>query len=109
MAKANTADTTPAETTEATANMTPAETTAAQADTTPAPDPNDPRRMVKIKLRKIKGAGKGKYVSVNNHRFFIPYGKECEIPYFIKAILDNQETQDEETAEMIEGYAPDEE
>ena len=72
----------------------------------PAPAPtaveNDPRRMVKVKLYRGRKDGKGVFVSVNNHRYFVPRGTTVEVPYFIAEVLRNSEEQDEKTAVLIE-------
>ena len=72
-----------------------------------APEPEitrgaNPDRKVKIKLHMDKKKGKGIYVNVNDHRFFIPRGQTVEVPYYIAAVLANSVKQDEETAKMIE-------
>jgi len=63
---------------------------------------DDPRRMVKIRLQMDKKKGKGLYVNVNDHRYFIPRGETVEVPYYIKAVLNNSAKQDEETAKLID-------
>ena len=64
----------------------------------------DPRKMlVKIKLQKpFNSKSKGQTINVNNHRFFIPYGKTVEVPFFIAEIARLSSEQDENTALMIE-------
>ena len=68
----------------------------------PAPTAADPRRMVKVKLYRGRKDGKGVFVSVNNHRYFVPRGTTVEVPYFIAEVLRNSEEQDEKTAVLIE-------
>lgn len=63
---------------------------------------NDPWRMVKIKLHRDKRSGKGLYVNVNNHNYFIPRGEAVEVPAFIAAVIENSAKQDEETARLID-------
>lgn len=77
----------------------------AAAKTEPAaatPAAADPRRMVKVKLYRGRKDGKGVFVSVNNHRYFVPRGTTVEVPYFIAEVLRNSEEQDEKTAVLIE-------
>lgn len=62
----------------------------------------DPNRMVTVKLFRGKRKDKGVFVSVNNHRYFVPRGQEVEVPYYIAAVLKNSEEQDERTAMYIE-------
>lgn len=81
--------------------------TTAEAALSPEPEPNDPNRIVKIKLHKDKNSGKGLFVSVNNHRFFIPRGVVVEVPYYIAAVVENMAAQDENTARMIEALTED--
>lgn len=63
---------------------------------------NDPWRMVKIKLHRDKRSGKGLYVNVNNHNYFIPRGETVEVPAFVAAVIENSAAQDEETARLID-------
>jgi len=63
---------------------------------------SDPKRMVNIKLHREKNKGKGIYVNVNNHNYFIPRGEVVSVPYYIAAVLENSALQDEQTARMIE-------
>ena len=66
----------------------------------------DPRRKVKIRLqRPFNTKTKGQTISVNNYRFFIPYGKTVEVPFFIAEIARMSSEQDEKTAEMIDSMA----
>jgi hypothetical protein len=69
---------------------------------TGAPAAADPQRMVKIKLHKDKRSGRGLFVNVNNHSYFIPRGEVVEVPYYIAAAIENTIAQDENTARMIE-------
>ena len=62
----------------------------------------DPYSLVKIKLHKDKRNGKGLYVNVNNHNYFIPRGEVVEVPYFIAAVINSSAEQDENTARLIE-------
>lgn len=66
---------------------------------------NDPHRKVKIKLHKDKRNGKGLYVNVNNHNYFIPRGQTVEVPYYIAAVIENSANQDENTARLIESLS----
>jgi hypothetical protein len=62
----------------------------------------DPKRMVKIRLS-LNKKEKGIFVSVNNHRYFIPRGEVVEVPAYIAEIIENSQKQDEETIRYIEG------
>ena len=62
---------------------------------------NDPREMVTVHLPYVKGR-KGEFVSVNNHRYFIPRGKTVEVPRFIEEVITTSQLQDQHTAEMVE-------
>lgn len=68
---------------------------------------DDPWRKVKVKLHRDKRSGKGLYVNVNNHNYFIPRGEVVEVPAFIAAVLENSATQDENTARLIERLTED--
>lgn len=72
--------------------------TATSAKEKKAPNPHD---MVTINVPRIKGAGKGMYVSVNGNSWFVPWGKN-EVPRYIAEVVENSIEQDERTAEMIE-------
>ena len=64
---------------------------------------SEARRLVKIKLQKpFNSKSKGQTINVNNHRFFIPYGKVVEVPFFIAEVVRLSSEQDENTAMMIE-------
>ena len=80
----------------------PAPAAAKAAPAAAAPAAADPRRMVKVKLYRGRKDGKGVFVSVNNHRYFVPRGTTVEVPYFIAEVLRNSEEQDEKTAVLIE-------
>ena len=80
----------------------PAAAKAAPAAPAPTAVENDPRRMVRIKLYRGRKDGKGVFVSVNNHRYFVPRGTTVEVPYFIAEVLRNSEEQDERTALLVE-------
>lgn len=63
---------------------------------------NDPRRMVPVELWFDKhNKSRGLYVNVNNHNFFIPTGKQVEVPYYIAAVIENSVKQDRNTARLI--------
>lgn len=68
----------------------------------PAAVENDPNRMEKIKLHRDKKTGKGLYVNVNNHNFYIPRGEIVSVPYYIAEAVRESAEQDENTARMIE-------
>lgn len=84
---------------ESAVNTSPASDGVTGAARTPE---NDPWRKVKVKLRRDKRSGKGLYVNVNNHNYFIPRGEVVEVPAFVAAVIENSATQDEETARLIE-------
>lgn len=62
----------------------------------------DPWEMVNIKLQRDRKSGKGVYVNVNNHNYFIPRGELVAVPRFIAETLEHSADQDENTAQMIE-------
>ncbi len=63
----------------------------------------DLNALVRIKLTKARGQkGKGKFVRVNDHRYFIPYGEGVEVPQFIAMVIENSMAQDEQTERLIE-------
>ena len=92
--------------TTAAAPKAPAPETAKTAPPAPAPaaagPENDPRRMVQIKLYRGRRKDKGVFVSVNNHRYFVPRGTTVEVPYFIAEVLRKSEEQGERTALLVE-------
>ena len=51
--------------------------------------------------RPFGSKAKGIYVNVNTHNFFVPFGKEHEVPRYIYEVLQNSMQQDERTADMI--------
>ena len=62
----------------------------------------DPKRKVKIRLRKpFNTKSNGQTVSVNNHRVFIPYGQEVEVPFYIAEVVRMSVEQDEATEAKI--------
>ena len=96
-------DVTPAAVPDVTPAATPPDLEYVKADAEEV-KPDDPRRMVKIKLHMDKKKGKGLYVNVNDYRYFIPRGEVVEVPYYIAAVINNSAKQDEETAKLIERY-----
>lgn len=68
--------------------------------------PNDPWEKVSLRLPRDRNEGRGLYVCVNDHSFFIPRGQEVLVPRFIYEVVDNSLRQDEATAAMIDGLAP---
>lgn len=68
-----------------------------------APVTKEPEvRMVKIKLPRTRKDGKGLYVNVNNHQFWIPRGEAVEVPWYIAEVIENSAAQDENTAALID-------
>lgn len=65
---------------------------------------NDPYEMVTINVPRVKGAGRGMYVSVNGNSWFVPWGKKQEVPRYVAEVIENSIEQDERTAEMIEEH-----
>ena len=67
----------------------------------------DPRkRLVKMRLqRPLNSKSRGQTISVNNYRYFIPYGQTVEVPFFIAEVARLSSEQDERTAELIESLA----
>lgn len=69
----------------------------------PAATPaNDPWEKVMVKLQRDRKSGKGVYVNVNNHNYFVPRGELVEVPRFVAETLEHSANQDENTARMIE-------
>jgi len=73
----------------------------------PKPKEDDPRKkLVSLRLRRPDGGkGNGQFISVNNYRYFVPYNKTVEVPFFIAEIARLSYEQDERTREMIEDMA----
>lgn len=64
--------------------------------------PEDPHRLVKIKVARDKTKGSDIYVNVNTHNYHIQRGVEVEVPYYIAEVIRNSVEQDEKTAILIE-------
>lgn len=58
--------------------------------------------MVKVRIPRDKNGSKGLFVSVNNHRYFIPRGETVEVPDYIAEVIENSIAQDDATAAMID-------
>ena len=62
----------------------------------------DPARKVTVRLFKDNARYKEPvFVAVNGMAYSIPRGVEVEVPYYVAAVIANQEQQDTDTAIMI--------
>ena len=66
---------------------------------------NDPKRRVTIMLFKDNGKYKDPlYVSVNGYNAQIQRGVPVEVPYYVKKHIEEMQTQDVNTALLIENH-----
>lgn len=65
-----------------------------------APDDN-----VLLKLTRDRNEGRGLYVNVNDHNWFIPRGEVVAVPRYIAEVVERSVLQDERTQMLIDGLS----
>lgn len=72
------------------------------AEAVVAPTERDPMEYVSFLLKRDpRSKENGKFVSVNQMTYFIPYGKRVTIPRCIAEVLENTEMEDARTYERL--------
>lgn len=75
---------------------------APEIDESTVESPFDP---VRIKLPRDRNEGKGLYVNVNDHNWFIPRGEIVVVPRYVAEVIENSIKQDERTQALIDRLA----
>lgn len=60
---------------------------------------------VLLKLTRDRNEGRGLYVNVNDHNWFIPRGEVVAVPRYIAEVVERSVLQDERTQLLIDGLS----
>ena len=66
---------------------------------------NEAMTPTRLRLARSQADGRGLYVNVNAHNFFIPRGETVTVPRYIAEVVEHSARQDEHTAGLIDALS----